>query len=437
MRAAWQIFRFLTGDRIGFVEQLDRDMGDFGRLRVASRRIVFVNTPELAQEVLIDRADDFHKSPGLRIVGKPLLGEGLLTAEGENHLRQRRLVAPALAHHRVMRYASLMEQHTREHVASWQPGSIAMLPEMTRLTLGIVGEALFNANLLDEAAELGSAITDAMRHGTRLLGIVHVPADWDTPGNRRVARSIDRLNRTIYRLIEERRASGEDKGDLLSMLLMSSEEDEHGLRSLTDKQVRDEAMTLFLAGHETTANAVTWALYLLARNPEIQQRLQGEVDQLSGNPIAFADLPRLPLALQVFKEALRLYPPAFLIGRQAKRDTRLGGHAIEAGEIVLLAPYILQRSPRYFEQPLHFDPDRFLPERESTIPRMAYLPFGAGRRICIGNQFALMEGQIVLATLAARWEFQRAAAKAPGYEALITLRPRDGMQLEIQRRKVH
>jgi cytochrome P450 len=426
--------RFVTGDRIGFIEQLNRDMGEFGRLRLASRRIVFVNTPEMAQELLIDRADDFQKSPGLRIVGKPLLGEGLLTAEGEDHLRQRRLVAPALAHHRVMRYAALMEQHTREHIANWRNGSIAMLPEMTRLTLGIVGEALFNANLLDEAAELGGAITDAIRHGTRLLGIVHVPANWKTPGNRRVARSIDRLNRTIYRLIEERRASREDKGDLLSMLLMSSEEDEQGLRTLTDQQVRDEAMTLFLAGHETTANAVTWSLYLLARHPEIQQRLQEEVDQLGGSQIAFADLPRLPLALQVFKEALRLYPPAFLIGRQARRETRIGGHAIEPGEIVLLAPYVLQRSPRYFEHPLKFDPHRFLPERESAIPRMAYLPFGAGRRICIGNQFALMEGQILLATLASRWHFHRASTKAPGYEALITLRPKDGMQLEIERR---
>ncbi len=418
------------------MESLAREHGDFGRIAIRDRRLILINTPALAQELLVERGEDYIKSPGLRVVGKPLLGEGLLTAEGEIHRRQRRLVAPAFAHHRVMRYADLMARHAREHIGTWRDGSLDLLPEMTRLTLGIVGEALFHANLLGEAAELGNAITEAIRHGTSQLRVVHVPPKWRTPGNLRAERAIERLNQTIFRLIEERRASGEDHGDLLSMLLLASEEDEHGLRSLTDKQVRDEAMTLFLAGHETTANAITWSLYLLATNPELQQRLQAEVDCLQGKPVEFADLPRLPFALQVFKEALRLYPPAYLFGREAIRKTRLGTHDVEEGEIVLFCPYVMHRNPRYFDRPLDVEPDRFVPEAEARIPKFAYLPFGGGRRVCIGNQFALMEGQILLSTIAAQWSFTRHSKRAPRYEPLVTLRPKGGMLLELQRRQL-
>lgn len=436
--AVWNTLRFLTTDRVAWIERLGREYGDFGRQRVGSRRMVLLNTPEMAQQVLVEQVDHFVKSPALRVISRPLLGEGLLTAEGEMHRKHRRLVAPAFSHQRVMHYAGLMGRRTAEAAAEWTDGRRDLMADMTRLTLGIVGEALFHADLLGEADELRRCITEALRYATsQTRRVIALPANWKTPAAVRAHKAIARLDQTILRLIAARRASGVDEGDLLSMLLLASEEDENGLRSLSDRQVRDEAMTLFVAGHETTAIASTWALYLLARHPEIQKRLQRESDQqLKGRAPEFADLARLPYALQVFKEALRLYPPAFIFSRQAATPVKIGTHEIEAGEIVLMSPYLLHRNPRHFAQPLDFDPDRFHPEREAALPRFAYLPFGGGRRVCIGNQFALMEGQIILATLAGRLEFSPVSARPRNTEALFTLRPKGGMPLVVQQRKL-
>jgi len=432
----WKALRFLTTDRLRWIERLGREYGDFGRERIGSRRLVLVNTPEMAQQVLVERAEHFVKSPALRVLSRPLLGEGLLTSDGEMHRQHRRLVAPAFAHQRIMRYAGLMSRHAAAATVDWTDRPREMLADMTRLTLGIVGEALFNADLLAEADELGRSITAAMRYATRQMrSLFPLTANWNTPAAVRTRKAIARLDQTILGLIEKRRASGEDQGDLLSMLLLASEEDGQGPRSLTDLQVRDEAMTLFIAGHETTANATTWALYLLAMHPEIQLRLQCEVDGvLGGRAPEFADLARLPYALQVFKEALRLYPPGYVLGRQVASPVTIGKHALETGEIVLISPYLLHRSPRYFPDSTRFDPDRFTPESEAAIPRFAYLPFGAGRRVCIGNQFALMEGQIILATLATTHTFRALTSKPRESEALFTLRPRGGMPLRVERR---
>lgn len=431
-----KLLRYLAGDRLQWIERMGREYGDFGRERLGSRRMVLVNTPEMAQQVLVERAEYFVKSPALRAIARPVLGEGLLTSDGETHRQHRRLVAPAFAHQRVLRYAGLMSRHTAAAAEGWTAGTRDVLADMTRLTLGIVGEALFNADLLAEADELGQSITTAMRHATRQMRrLVPIPPSWNTPAAARTRQAIARLDRTILGLIEKRRASGQDQGDLLSMLLLASEEDEQGLRSLTDQQVRDEAMTLFIAGHETTANAATWALYLLALHPERQAQLQREADGvLGGRAPAFADLARLPYALQVFKETLRLYPPAYVLGRQVATPVTIGNHALEAGEIVLISPYLLHRSPRYFADSTRFDPERFTPEREAAIPRFAYLPFGAGRRVCIGNQFALMEGQIILASLASSHRFRPLTANPRPGEALFTLRPRNGMPLRVERR---
>ena len=438
VRALWSTLRFLAADRVAWIERLGRQYGPFGRERVGQRRLVLVNTPETAHQVLVEKAEHFVKSPALRIISRPLLGEGLLTAEGETHRKHRRLVAPAFAHQRVMRYAGLMSRHTADMADAWPDGRRDALADMTRLTLGIVGEALFHADLLGEADELRQSITEALRYATQQTRrVIPLPAHWKTPAAMRAHRAIARLDQTILGLIAARRASGADEGDLLSMLLLASEEDEQGLRTLSDRQVRDEAMTLFVAGHETTANAATWALYLLARHPDAQARLQQEADrELDGRVPEFTDLVRLPYALQVFKEGLRLYPPAFIFSRQVSTPVSIGGHALQAGEIVLMSPYLLHRDPQHFPRPLEFDPERFTPEREAAIPRFAYLPFGGGRRVCIGNQFALMEGQIILATLAGRFEFQPVSLKPRRAEALFTLRPKDGMPLLVKRRKL-
>jgi cytochrome P450 len=381
-----------------------------GRVQFGPRSIVLVTSPDLVQQVLIDRVDDFQKGPALRVISRPLLGDGLLTSEGDQHRQQRKLVAPAFAHQRVSKYSSVMERRTRQATDSWADGAkIDIAQAMMRLTLGIVGETLFDADLLADADSLGNDITIVQRHATRQLRL-----PFKLPMPKSVERARQRLDGTIYGMIRERRQSGRDHGDLLSMLLLSR--DEETGQHLTDLQVRDEAMTLFVAGHETTAQALSWSWYLLAKHPAIAEKLRAEGQSY---------------ALLVVKEVMRLYPPAYVIGRSALRDTEIGGFPIHEGDLVIIAPWLLHRDPRFFEKPLDFDPERF--RSEAQFPRFAYLPFGGGRRICIGNQFALMETQIVLAAIASRFTFELASQREVQPEPLITLRPRRGIPVFVRR----
>jgi cytochrome P450 len=401
-----QIIRALLFDRIRLLEKMGAGIPRIGRSTFGRISVVLVNTPELVPEVLIDRVDDFQKSPLLRVLSRPVLGEGLLTSEGELHRQRRKLVAPAFAHQRVSKYAETMTAHALAAQAAWRDGErLDMAQAMMRLTLAIVGETLFSVNLLDQADSLGRDITIVQNFAIRQM---RLPIQLPPVLRRRPQAALDRLNYTVYGMIRERRANPADRGDLLAMLLLSKDE-ETGLQ-LTDEQVRDEAMTLFLAGHETTAQAMTWSWYLLAKHPDAFARLREE---------------GAPFALRVMKEAMRLYPPAFLLARSALRETSIGGFPIAKDEIVFIAPWLLHRNPRFFDDPLRFDPDRFLPEREARIERFAYMPFGGGRRICIGNQFALMEGQIILSTIAPHVGMDLVDRRPPEIKPLLTLRPRN------------
>jgi cytochrome P450 len=349
----------------------------------------------------------------LRIIARPLLGDGLLTSEGDVHRTRRKLVAPAFAHQRVSRYADVMTEQTLAALAGWRDGvEMNMADAMMKLTLGIVGRTLFDVDLLDKADSLGADITTVQESADRQMRL-----PFKIPYRKKEVLALERLNATIYGMIRGRRESGRDHGDLLSMLLMSVDEEtgEH----LTDEQVRDEAMTLFLAGHETTAQATAWAWYLLAKNPVYFERLRAE---------------GMPFALQVMKESMRLYPPAAILARSALRDTEVGGFPVRAGDLVFIVPWLYHRDPRWWEEPLRFDPDRFLPEREAKIPKFAYLPFGGGRRVCIGNQFALMEGQIILHTIGQGVRGMELVNEKPIVpEPLITLRPKGGVRVRVLR----
>jgi cytochrome P450 len=407
-----QIIRALFGNRVRMLERLGADTPRIGRANFGRVNVVLVNTPELVPEVLIERADDYQKGPVLRTLSRPLLGDGLLNSEGEQHRERRKLVAPAFAHQRVSKYAAVMSGLAMAAQASWNHGEdIDVAQAMMRLTLGIVGRTLFDVDLLDRADTLGGDITTLQ---TWVVRQMRVP--FRLPQMRAPAAALMRLNETIYRLIHERRASGLDKGDLLSMLLLSKDE-ENG-EHLTDEQVRDEAMTLFIAGHETTAQAMAWSWYLLAQHPGHFERLRSE---------------GMPYALQVMKESMRLYPPAFVMARSALRDTSIGGFQIRKDEIVLIAPWLFHRDPRLFDDPRRFDPDRFLPDREAALPRFAYMPFGGGRRICIGNQFALMEGQIILSTIAPHVSMELVSRRPIELQPFITLRPKGGVNVNIRR----
>ena len=411
MRTVIGTLQALFGSRLALFERLGRELSPIGRARVAGRRVVLVNAPALVHEVLVDRADDFVKGPGLRMLARPFLGDGLLTSEGDQHRQRRKLVAPAFAHQRVSRYASVMAEHADAEQRQWRHGDVIDVAQaMMRLTLGIVGKTLFDTDLRRESDVLGRDIATLQRSFARRARL-----PFSSPHGPKVGRARERLNRTVYGMIHSRRESGEDRGDLLSMLLLSKDEDTG--QNLTDTQVRDEAMTLFLAGHETTAQALSWSWYLLARNPEVFERLRVEKGY----------------GLLVMKEAMRLYPPAYILGRSAVRDTRIGAFQVKAGELVFIAPWLLHRNPEYFTDPERFDPERFRPEREATLPRYAYIPFGGGKRICIGNQFALMEGQICLETIAPLIDLQLVSKEAARPEALMTLRPRGGVQTVVRR----
>lgn len=427
------LLRLVFQGRLAALAWVGRRYPETGTIRIGTRTGILVNTPELIEEVLVHRTDEFQKAPALRIYSRPLLGNGLLTSEGHEHRVHRRLVAPAFAHQRVPRYADVMTECALRACAGLpEDGVVDMHREMTRLTLDIVGRTLFDVDLLNDAEQIGQDITRLILFAARQTRSLR-PKSYERGRKRAgVQEAVDRLNGTIFGMIEERRRSGEDKGDVLSMLLLSQDEDG---QMLTDTQVRDEAMTLFVAGHETTANATTWALYLLARHPEVQTALQKQVrDAVGSRPLNFQDLPRIPLALEVFKEALRIFPPAFIVVREPVEDLRLkNGLIVRKGEIVAMSEYIVHRNPKYFPDPERFDPERFTPENEARIPRYAYFPFGAGRRICIGNQFALMEGQLILATLMQHVTVSPISSKELKGDPLITLRPKGPALLRVVR----
>jgi cytochrome P450 len=418
-------------DRAALLLEIAKSHPDVAGLKMGFvRKIIVVGSPALAQEMLATKQQAFVKAPGLAIFLRPVLGDGLLTSERDFHGRQRRLLAPAFAHKRIAAYATTMVDRADRFARSLRDGQRVDLSDaMMRLTFEIVGKTLFDAEVASDASDVGEALTVAMETATRQMGsIVPVPPIIPTPVNLRYRRAVGRLDAVIYRVIRDRRAQGGDRGDVLSMLLAAQDEDG---TTMTDRQVRDEAMTLFLAGHETTANALAWTFYLLARHADVRARLEAEVDALGRAP-TYDDLKRLPYALAVFKEAMRLYPPAYLLGRRVVEPVVIGGHALTRNTIVLLSIIGVHRRADVWPDPDRFDPDRFLDDKEKLLPRCAYMPFGAGPRICIGNHFALMEGHLLLATLARRARFEATSDAPVSAEPLVTLRPKGGLPMRAR-----
>ena len=318
---------------------------------------------------------------------------------------------------------------------AWQDGeTMDVAAAMMKLTLAIAGKTLFNADLEGEAVELGGALTVANRYAIdQVSSFLPLPIGWPTPRNLRARKAIARLNQTVYRVIAERRASGTDPGDILSMLL-GAEEEGNGSK-MNDSEVRDEVMTLFLAGHETTANALAWTFYLLSRHPEVYARLRTEIDgALGGRTPTMQDLPRMPYTMQVFKESMRLLSSRLHHRARVARRGRAGPYKLPAKTTLFINIYGMHRNAKYFPDPEKFDPDRFTPEREKQLVRSSYIPFSGGPRICIGNQFALIEGHILLAALTQRVTFEATSGAVVEGEPLITLRPRGGVPLRVRRR---
>jgi cytochrome P450 len=406
------------------------DVGPIARVQLLHIPLYIVTDADLAHRVLVDEAAAYKKSLALQFL-VPLLGEGLLTAEGATHKRNRKLLAPAFAPKRLAAYGQVMVEETRNQLARWRPGlEIDLSREMMELTLAIAGRTLFGADVRSDAATVGEGLELAMRSVlANITSAVQLGYRWPLPRHIRMRRAVAMLDEIVYRMIADGRRRGTDRGDVLSMLLLARDEQ----AGLSDRQIRDEVMTLLLAGHETTANALTWTWYELGRNPYVLGKLEDELRSVVGDrPVTADDLPAMPYHLAVLEEAMRLHPPAYMTGREALRDVELGGHQLPARSFVAIYIRGIHRRADYFASPLRFDPDRMLPAAKQARPRHHYLPFGAGPRVCIGSHFALLEAQLCLATMIQHAKL-RMLTNHVVPEPLVTLRPRGGLPAVVER----
>jgi len=420
----------------GFSARCSREFGDIAFYRFLHVPICQFTHPDDIETVLVRNASNFHKSRDYAALSF-FLGKGLLTNEGSSWLAQRQLIQPAFRHENISTYAGIMANSAAAHLSRWQDQQTCDLhQEMGRLTLDIVAKSLFGSERSHDASAIGEEVAAVMERFFVQAALSFVlPDSFPIPKSPRLLRARRRLNAIISSIIRDRRASSAPSAnDLLQTLLAA--QDEHGAR-MDDIQLRDEIMTLFIAGHETTANALTWTWYLLAQNPAVEQSLAAELDSvLNGRPPALSDLPRLPYTEMVIKESMRLFPPAWGVGRLAIRDFEIKGFRIPAGTNVFVLQWLTHRDARFFPDPERFDPERWRidPVRSGRIPRFAYFPFGGGPRVCIGAGFAMMEATLLLATIAQRYRFTLLPDPPVVPFFSITLRPRHGLPVQIHSR---
>ncbi len=451
-------------DRLGFLLDAMRS-GELSQMRFLLKPVFIASGPRSAHEVLVEKAKSFEKSPGLRLLLHYFAGDGLFTSEGELWRRQRKLMAPLFQPSALSRYADVMRSVTLRALAAMGDGAeVDIARETTRIAMGVVGKALFDSDTFDEADELGAVLTTGLSWTNEHAGdprlIAHIMLldasqravdvapepmrqvferlhekarePFLLPGahSPELREAVRKLDTRIQQMIDERRASGLTRDDLLTRLLAARDDEAREAEGMTDKQVRDEATTLFVAGHETTATSLAWAFYLLGRDEATRAAVQAEVDALDDDP-DFHTVSRLPLTLRVFKEAMRLYPPVILLARRTLAPVEICGHAMPARSVLFVNAYGLHHDPMVWRDPWRFDPSRFTPEAEAARPRGAYIPFGAGPRVCLGSHFALLEGPIVLATLMRHARFETDPSRIVEPESFATLRPRGGVRAKV------
>jgi cytochrome P450 len=435
----WFAFRkFRPANPIFLFQHLAETYGDIAHYKIGPHHIVFLNHPEYIREVLVVQNDNFIKERTVQRT-KMLLGEGMITSEGSAHRSQRLVAQPAFHRQRIGEYGGIMVEEAEHIRDSWRAGEgrdIAV--DMMHLTLNIVARTLFATDLRKEVYELAAAINRIM--GLYNFLVMLPAAEWlvhlRPPGLAAFARARKRIDAVVYRMIDARmidahQRSGVDRGSLLDLMLAASPANDEASR----QSLRDQVITIFLAGYETVANALSWTWYLLSQNPECEAKLHHEVAEVLKNRLPVVeDVPRLRYTENVLAESLRLYPPAWAMGRFAREDFSLGEYFLPARTTVLISPFVTHRDPRFFPDPLRFDPDRFSAEGKAQRAKFTYFPFGAGSRQCIGESFAWMEGVLVLATLAQRWKLQLWPGHPVEPQPLITLRPKYGMLMQVEPR---
>ena len=430
----WFAFRrFRPANPIFLFQHLVEEYGDIAHYKIGWNHILFLNHPDYIREILVVQNDNFIKERTVQRT-KMLLGEGMITAEGTQHRAQRQVAQPAFHRQRIPDYAATM---VREAVAmrdQWRHGEQRdIATDMMRLTLNVVARTLFATDLRDEADELAGAINRIM--GLYNFLVMLPAAEWlvhfRPPGLAAFVRARKRIDAVVYRMIEAHRREHADSGSLLDLMLAASPD-----RSPSSEQsLRDQVITIFLAGYETVANALSWTWYLLSENPECERRFHEEIDrELQGRLPTFEDIPRLRYVEMVLAESMRLYPPAWAMGRKARRDFQLGDFFLPAKTTVLISQFITHRDPRFFPDPLRFDPERFTSEAKALRAKFTYFPFGAGARQCIGESFAWMEGVLLLAAIGQKWKLKLVPGHRVEPEPLITLRPKYGMRMQVEAR---
>jgi len=419
-------------DPFGFVGGRFERFGDIYYAPSGGVGLYVVRHPDHVRDVLVTQADAFEKTHTALESLSSVLGQGLLTSDGEVWRRHRRLLGPAFGKKAIEGYAAGMVRETVTTVERFRDGETRdIADEMIDLTLRIVGRTLLGIDVGSEVARIGRAMNVFQ---TSLSVPQGLPKLLRWPIERRTARAVAELDEIIERVIRERRAAGPGEPDLLQMLLDATDPENPSDR-LSQREIRDELITFLLAGHETTSNTLTWALYLISQSPEVERALQSEVDRVLGDRLPGpGDIERLTYTEQVVKESMRLYPPAFVLARRAARDTTIGPYRVPRGSEVIVWTYFTHRDARYYPEPEAFRPERFTPEAEASRPRQAYLPFGAGPRACIGRAFAMAEATLVLASLAQRFSFRYPGSKPPRPRPRITLGPQGGLRMKIQKR---
>jgi cytochrome P450 len=451
-----KLIREFIGDPIKTLTKIAAQYGDISYFKLGREHVYLINNPDFIEKILIYDHRNFKKGKRLQIA-KGLLGEGLVTSEGELHNRQRRLIQPIFLPKQISSYGDIIIDYAIRMGDKWKEGAVVDInKEMMELTLGIICKSVLNYDVESEAQQVGKALTIVRNYSKRLQNPIGQVLDKVPilPKVRGAHHAVQQLNTLVYDLISERRGKEAKYNDLLSKLLLA-QDTESTIRStgpksgnsadkMSDQQVRDEVMTIFVAGHETTANALTWTFYLLSENHDAENRLHEELDFVysssnnfekgGNNTLTTNDLPKLAYTEKVFRESMRMYPPVWTIGRIVENDYPIGGYHILAGSSVLMSQYVMHHNPKYYHEPDKFNPDRWTDEFKTHSPRFSYFPFGGGIRGCIGESFAWMEGILLIAALARKWQMRKVPSQRVKLDPAITLRPKYGMKMKLKLR---
>jgi len=422
-------------NRLSFYRHIVEEYGDVCSFHLGSLPIIIFNIPEHAHSILAEHAEDFCKGQITRKADSLFIGTtGIFLSEGDRHRRKRKLLAPSFQPRHISSYADTIVRYSEQLVERWDDGvEVEIYEQMRSLTLSIIGKALFDSDTFKDDDTLRQNMIICLEYTAYMRStFFSIPLNWPTPRNRRVCRAIQAVMSKLQGMVNERRASTQEGDDLLSVLVHARDEDGNPMSNL---EVMHEYQNLFGASFETTAAALTWTWYLLTTHPAIYQKVQAEADSLGHTP-TYADLLHLPYCLQVFKEAMRLYPPSYSLLRQALRDVEISNYLVPKGYYALIPVYMLHRNPHAFPNPEQFNPNRFTPEREKDLPRGVYMPFGGGPRVCMGNHLVLMEGPLLLATLAQQVTFELLPGQTiePGVKKSIALRPNCDVMVKVRKR---